>query len=180
MIYTYDEAVKKYKSYYNVNKAVERKELFKQSDGIYSDSEYINPLIIYTMRYPNSIVTLDSAFYYYGLTDVIPQKIFLATDEKSRSIKDDKVKQLFISKRIRFQGCTDVEIQGHKVKMYDKERLLVEIMRRRNRIPFDYYKEIVLSYREIANDLDMYKIEEYISLYKNEASIFDAMQREVF
>ena len=32
---------------------------------------------------------------------------------------------------------------------------------------FDYYKEIIRNYRDISYELDMYKIEEYLSLYKN-------------
>ena len=64
--------------------------------------------------------------------------------------------------------------------MYNKERLLVELIRKKNQIPFDYYKEIISNYRKIADDLDMYKIEEYLSLYKNEVNIANALLREVF
>ena len=34
---------------------------------------------------------MDSAFYYYHLTDVIPNKVYLATDRNVRTIKDDKI-----------------------------------------------------------------------------------------
>ena len=64
--------------------------------------------------------------------------------------------------------------------MYDKERLLVELIRKRKQIPFDYYKEIIANYRRISNVLDMYKIEEYLSLYKNDANLSEALIREVF
>ena len=64
--------------------------------------------------------------------------------------------------------------------MYDKERLLIELIRKRASIPFDYYKEIILNYRYISEELDMYKIEEYVSLFKNEVNLFDIIQREVF
>ena len=47
-------------------------------------------------------------------------------------------------------------------------------------MPFDYYKEIVSNYREIANELDMQKIEEYLSLFKNDINLSEALQREVF
>ena len=73
-----------------------------------------------------------------------------------------------------------VLIDGEKVKMYNKERLLVELIRKRNQIPFDYYKELISNYRKIVDDLDMYKIEEYLSLYKNESNIADVLLREVF
>ena len=64
--------------------------------------------------------------------------------------------------------------------MYDKERLLVELIRKRKQIPFDYYKEIISNYRKISDDLDMYKIDEYLSLYKNDVNLSDVLMREVF
>ena len=78
------------------------------------------------------------------------------------------------------QGKVEVEVDGEKVNMYDKERLLVELIRKRKQIPFDYYKEIIANYRRISEDLDMYKIEEYLSLYKNDVNLADALMREVF
>ena len=60
------------------------------------------------------------------------------------------------------------------------ERLLIELIRKRASIPFDYYKEIIRNYRQISDELDMYKIEQYVSLFKNEVNLFDILQREVF
>jgi hypothetical protein len=56
----------------------------------------------------------------------------------------------------------------------------VELIRKRKQIPFDYYKEIISNYRKISDDLDMYKIEEYLSLYKNDVNLSDVLIREVF
>ena len=78
------------------------------------------------------------------------------------------------------QGKVEVDVEGEKVNMYDKERLLVELIRKRKQIPFDYYKEIIANYRRISQNLDMYKIDEYLSLYKNEANLAEALIREVF
>ena len=77
-------------------------------------------------------------------------------------------------------GKTCVTIDGMTVNIYDKERLLVELIRNEKKIPFDYYKEIINNYRKIVDELDMYKLEEYISLYKNSNKINDKILREVF
>ena len=45
---------------------------------------------------------------------------------------------------------------------------------------FDYYKEIITSYRKKVDILDIYKIQEYISYYKNESSLYETLMREVF
>lgn len=73
-----------------------------------------------------------------------------------------------------------VTIDSLEVRIYNRERLLVELIRKRNQIPFDYYKEIILNYRKIVDDLDMHKIEKYLSLYKNEANLTNVLMREVF
>lgn len=180
MIYSGKEVIEKYGTRYNLSKALKNKEIFKLDHGVYSDKDLVNPMIIVSKKYPSAIITMDSAFYYYDLTDVIPRKTYVATNRNSNTINDKKIIQIKVPKDILNYGKEEVIVDGDKVKMYNKERLLVELIRKRNQIPFDYYKEIISNYRRISEDLDMYKIEEYLSLYKNETNIADALLREVF
>ena len=180
MLYNHSEIKKIYKSDYQISKAIEDGNLFKLDKGIYSDKEIINPLIIYSKKYPSAIATMDTAFYYYDLTDVIPQKVFFATPSNYRKISNDMIYQIYVPNDILNQGKIEFDINGEKVNMYDKERLLVELIRKRKQIPFDYYKEIISNYRKISDDLDMYKIDEYLSLYKNDVNLSDILMREVF
>lgn len=180
MLYSYDELIKKYGTRYNIQKALKTNELYKLEHGIYSDKKIIDPLLLYSKKYPYAVITMDSAFYYYELTDVIPNKVYLATPSKYRTIKNDKIVQIFTDKNILDVGKTIVKINNQDVYMYDKERLLVELIRKRKQIPFDYYKEIIANYRDIIDDLDMQKIENYLSLFKNDLNLSEALQREVF
>lgn len=180
MIYSGKEALEKYGTRYNLSKAIKNKGIFKLDHGIYSDKDLVNPMIIASKKYPSAIITMDSAFYYYDLTDVIPTRTYVATNSKSNTIKDEKIIQIWVPKEILNEGKEEVILDGETVKMYNKERLLVELIRKRNQIPFDYYKEIISNYRKIADDLDMYKIEKYLALYKNEVNIANALLREVF
>jgi hypothetical protein len=76
-------------------------------------------------------------------------------------------------------GAVDVEHQEGLVRMYNRERMLVEVMRRQASLPLDYYKEVIDSYRKIAGDLDIALIEDYMSLFKRNDYMFDILQREV-
>ena len=96
MLYTRKEISEKYKSSYQLNKALENKNIYKIQNGIYSDEKYVNPLAVITKKYPNFIFTMDSAFYYWNLTDVIPEKFCLATKQTSIRISDEDIKQYFI------------------------------------------------------------------------------------
>ena len=71
-------------------------------------------------------------------------------------------------------------VEGATINIYDKERMLIELIRNKNQIAFDYYKEIISNYRKIINDLDISKIEEYIERFPHEEHIYETLQREVF
>ena len=86
MLYSYKESIDKYGSKYLLKKAVESGEFYRQDDGIYSDERYVSEDLVIAAKYPKAIYTLDSAFYRYGLTDVIPEKYYLATDRDAAKI----------------------------------------------------------------------------------------------
>ena len=180
MIYTYKELLEKYGSRYNIKRAIDNKEIYKVEKGIYSTKKIVEPMILYSKKYPSGVITMDSAFYFYDLTDVIPDKTYLATPSNYRTIKNDKIVQTFIDKKILNSGKESIKVNECNVNIYNKERLLVELIRKRKQIPFDYYKEIISNYREIVDELDMKKIEEYLSLFKNELNLSEALLREVF
>lgn len=180
MLYFRNELDKNKYSTYQLNKAIENKELFKVDNGLYSDVEFVNPLEIILKKYPNAIFTSDSAYYYYDLTDVIPDYFYLATKRSDSRINDKNIKQIFIPNDLFEFGKTQIEVESVKINIYDKERMLVELIRKKNLIPFDYYKEIITNYRKKIDTLDIYKIQEYISYYKNESSLYDTLMREVF
>lgn len=167
-------------STYQLIKLLDDKKLFKIGNGLYSDKKYVNPLEIICKKYPNAVFTMDSAFYYYDLTDVIPDYYYLATRRSDTRINDKNVKQVFVPNDMFDFGITQIEVENIKINIYDQERLLVELLRKKNIIPFDYYKEIISNYRKRVDTLDVYKLQEYISYYKNESTLYDSLMREVF
>lgn len=180
MLYTRKEISEIYNSTYQLNRALKDKKIFKIQNGIYSDEEYVNPLSVITKKCPNAVFTMESAFYYWDLTDVIPDKYHLATKRVNVRYKDEDIKQHFIPEELFAFGRTNIIIDNIEITIYDKERMLVELVRKKNQIPFDYYKEIISNYRKISNELDSFKISEYISYYKNEETLYDRVQSEVY
>lgn len=122
------------------------------------------------MKYPNAIFTLNSAFYYHGLTDVIPNLYFMATSKEITRIRDKRVKQ-------KYENSTGLELGA--IKIYNKERMLIELIRNKNNLPFDYYKEILLNYRKIINELDIQTIQEYAYALPKTNMVLETLQLEV-
>ncbi|MCI8291853.1 MAG: hypothetical protein HFJ25_06415 [Clostridia bacterium] len=180
MVYNYKEIIEIYGNDYNLKKALSKNEIFKLDKGIYSNKKIVSPLVIYSKKYPNSVITMDSAYYYYNLTDVIPSKVYLATDRNADKINNEKIVQTFMAKNILYQGRVNLQTNDGVINIYDRERLLIELIRKKKKIPFDYYKEIISNYRALVDELDMYKIEEYLALFKNDMSLSNILQMEVF
>ena len=121
MLYFRNELDKSKYSTYQLNKALENNELFKVDNGLYSDQEFVNPLEVIVKKYPNAIFTSDSAYYYYDLTDVIPDYFYLATKRSDSRINDKNIKQIFIPNELFEFGKTQIQIENiiqHQQKQY--------------------------------------------------------------
>ena len=65
------------------------------------------------------------------------------------------------------------------IRIYDRERMLIELMRFRSKMPMDYYKEIIQNYRKLAFELDFCLVEDYAALFKNGTTFMNMIQMEV-
>ena len=180
MLYNYNEIKEKYKSTYQIRKALKNKEIYKIEKGIYSDKPSAHYLSVLMKKYPYGVIASKSAYYYYDFTDVIPEKIFLATNRNSTTITSKHIKQIRMTDDLYKLGKTQIEYEGNIINIYDKERMLIELARNKNQMGYDLYKEIVSNYRKIADELDISKIEEYLPHFANADKIFEIMQDEVF
>ena len=180
MLFTYSDCLKKWQSDYQIKKQIQSGKLYQIEKGVYSDEPTVSTLAIITFKYPKRIVTMDSAFYYHGLTDVIPDVVHLATDKHAIYINDNRVHQYYVLSNILNVGATTVERRDATVRIYDKERMLIELLRFKNKFPFDYYKEIIGNYRNIIYDLDIERIQDYAESFPRSKMINDALEMEVF
>lgn len=179
MILNYKQCIEKYGSDYQIEQQIQANELVKVEKGIYSTNQYYSELDVLVCKYPNAVFTMDSAFYYHGLTDVIPETYFLATDRSTTRIHREGVKQLFVKKELFEIGITTIQYQNSQIKVYDLERMLIELIRTKNQLPFDYYKEIISSYRRKAETMDFSKLCDYTIVLANGDQIINTIQMEV-
>ncbi len=180
MILLYKDLIQHYKSDYKIKKLIEEGKIFKIEKGIYSDNNNINYLEILTKKYPNAIFTMESAFYYHNLTDVIPDKEYLALRRDSTKIDDNRIKVVYYQDNLFEIGKSTLKVNNINIPIYDKERMLIELIRNRKNLGFDYYKEIINNYREIRETLSTTKIAEYISKFSIEDYLYDVIMKEVF
>lgn len=179
MVLAYEECIKKYKSDYQIKKQIASNKLYKIEPGMYSDKEYESRTAVVMKKYPRAVFTLNSAFYYQGLTDTIPQRYYLQTDKDDAKISDKSIKQCFDNYSSMNIGVEVIDYNGDKIRVFTKERLLIELVRNRSKLPFDYYKEIIGNYRKLIYELDFQAIEEYAEILPKTELVMNTIRMEV-
>ena len=179
MLYGYEEMLDTYGSAYQIGRAVESCAVFKIARGLYSDERHPDPNAVACALHPQAVLTMDSAFYLHGLTDVVPTLVHVATPRNSTRIRDGRLRQYFMESGLMAVGVAAIEKDGLPIRTFTRERMLVELLRRAARMPLDYYKELIGSYRRIAGDLDMREVEGCMALYKRADGIYERLVREV-
>ena len=92
--------------------------------------------------FPDAILCMDTALRYYGYSDRTPGDWHLAVSKdsgKSRfRIDYPFVKPYYVEPAVLELGLTTGTMDGHAIRIYDKERLICDCLRYRNKM----YKEI--------------------------------------
>lgn len=136
------------------------------SRGIYRLAELpplSNPdLVTVSLRYPNAVICLVSALAFHNITTQIPHEVSVAVPRGSRppSLEHPPVRAHRFSKASYDAGIKVHRIDGATVKIYDREKTLVDCFKFRNRIGMDVVLEALRIYRE-RNGLDPGSLLEY-------------------
>ena len=178
-VMTYKEATERIGSDYQIRQALKSGVLHKVARGVYSTTKHADPYLIACTKYPDAIITMDSAFYILGFTDTVPEEVHLATRRNTTRIRDVGIKQYFLETDIFSQGAKTMSHAGGTIRIYDAERMLVELMRNSASMPLDYYKEVINNYRRRSETLDIRSVEDYMDMFKRNDAMFDILQKEV-
>ncbi len=179
MLLSYQECIEKFGNDYKLKKELSSGNLFVKEKGIYSTKRNASEIDIIMQRYPKAVCTGQSAFYYHSLTDMIPDHYFLATRRTDTRINDPRIIQSFMKDSLFEPGITEIFFNGSTIRIYDRERMLIELMRFKAKTPMDYYKEIIQNYRKLSFELDFNLVEDYADMFKNGAKLMNKIQMEV-
>ena len=180
MLLTYSICKERFGSPYQIEKAVREGHLFKMAPGVYSETGSESEIEVLQARYPKSVLSMDSAYFYYDMTDEVPERYTLVTANNAMRIPDASVRQLYVAADALMVGATTLDCDGESLRIYDLERLLIETARMKNLMASDLYKEIVLWYRANLEKLDSSKIGEYAEVFPHKDRIVSIIDEEVF
>lgn len=182
MIKTTRDLLESYGSHRAIKAAIKKGDLQRISHGVYAEGQpELGEIEAVCARYPNAILTLESAFAYYGLSDYVPSQYVFVTPLNAHPIDSPKVVQHYMSEELVGIGKTEAKTKQGSIHIYDMERLLIELFRLKRKLPPDYFKEVVGSYREAASSgvLDFPKLIAYLGQFKRGKTLHDRIQEVI-
>ena len=167
MILSYKELSERGYSDYKIKKMLTQEKLFFIKKGMYSTTSDFNYLEYISKKHPNAVITLESACYCYGLLKNNKSFYRIATKQKDRKIKDDLIKQIFMTDSLYNIGINVITYKGFKLKIYDLERTLVEVARNKIVLSYEDYHEIMENYKKLVRLVNKEKLYNYVGCFKD-------------
>lgn len=100
--------------------------------------------------FPDAILCMDTALRYYGYSDRTPGDWHLAVSKdsgKSRfKIDYPFVKPYYVEPTVLELGLTTGAMDGHAIRIYDKERLICDCLRYRNKMDKEIFNKAIQKY----------------------------------
>lgn len=179
MIYMHNDFTKRGYKDYHVKRLLKEGKLFYIKKGVYSTTKEINYFEYIVKKHPNAIIDLWTACYCYGFLKENKIPYVIATKQKDRKIKDENIKQIFMTDELYMLGQNILKFEGVQIKTFDIERLLIEVVRNKTNIDHDVYLEIVSSYKKIIKILNKRKLLSYLPYFKDK-KILQRLETDVF
>ena len=135
----------------------------KVGNGIYIDSnKIVDSYYVFSLSMPSIIYSHMTALYFHGLSIKAPDDkydITVRNNYNSVHLKNHRV--FYVADDIYVLGLTEVETpMGNKVRVYDIERCICDIIRSKNRMDSEHIKHSIREYVK-RKDKDLVKLSNY-------------------
>ena len=138
--------------YDDIQRLIDEDIIEKVRTGYYQLIDDDNPSEAVTVKrlFPDGILCMDTALWHYGYSDRTPSRWHIAVDKYSNrtrfNIDYPFVKAYFVAPEVLSIGLCEQEIDGITVKMYDKERVICDCLRYRNKMDKELFNKAIQGY----------------------------------
>lgn len=112
----------------------------------YGESE----VVIINRLFPDAVLCMETALFYYGYSDRTPAEWNFAIDKnvsKRRTIIDYPfIKAYRVESELVTLGETYGEIDFHKVRIYDRDRTICDVLRNMNKMDKEIFNKAIQNY----------------------------------
>ena len=138
--------------YRNIQQLIEAGFVEKVRYGYYRwiDHEDYSEVTTIKGLFPDAILCMDTALRYYGYSDRTPIDWHLAVSKdsgKSRfNIDYPFVKPYYVEPDLLELGLTQGNMDGHEIRIYNKDRVICDCLRYRNKMDKELFNKAIQSY----------------------------------
>lgn len=151
-------------SKYAVLEYVRQKEMNRIAPGVYmTEDAWEDRLYLLQLRNRNIIFSHESALYIHGLSDREPFSpvITVKRGYNAKHLKDAGTTIHTVRDEWLSLGLTEAEtFAGNKIRIYDKERCICDIVKRKNKMDIQIFQMAITSYFS-DKDKDIHKLMTY-------------------
>lgn len=133
------------------------------SRGIYlSPSAFEDSYFCFQQKYKKAIFSHMNALYFYGMTEEFPYNYTVTVPQNYHAdTVNEKCNVFYVSDDIYELGVVEIETpNGNKVRCYDKERCICDIIRSKGRMDIEQVKKTIKQYIQ-CRDKNIVKLSEY-------------------
>ncbi len=125
--------------------------IIKIKHGLYALSEMDTYSVLREalLAVSNGIICMGTALFYYDLTTWNPAETHIAVERGRKVILPDypPIRLYHVSEDFFKLGCSEIEAEnGEMMSIYDRERVVCDAVRFRNKIGIDIMKEVLKEY----------------------------------
>lgn len=138
-------------------------EIEKISRGIYlSPTTFEDSYFLFQQKYKKAIFSHMNALYFYGMTEEFPYNYTVTVPQRYHvNVVNEKCNVFYVSDDIYELGLTEVLTpNGNKVKAYDKERCICDVIRSKGRMDSEQVKKTIKQYAK-SKDKNIAKLSNY-------------------
>lgn len=139
--------------------------LYKVKPGLYKlkDSQVTSGYVDVSKAMPKGVIALVSALSHYDLTTFNPSSIHVAIPnyEKPKKLNFPPVEIYYFRENQYEHGINEVSIQGHTVRMYNREKTVCDMFRYRNKLGEDLALEGLREYLKLS-EANLNVLKEYM------------------
>lgn len=145
----------------------EQGSLEKVKAGLYklSNSEVTSGYVDVSKAIPEAVIAVVSALSFHGLTTFNPSKVHIAIphEAKPKEINFPPVEVYYFRKAQYEPGIKKVNIQGHDVRIYNREKTVCDMFRYRNKLGEDLALEGLQHYLNLS-DSNLNELSKYMKM----------------
>lgn len=114
------------------------------------DDDSLSEVVTIIRLFPDGIFCMDTALRHYGYSDRTPAEWHIAVNKYSNRTRFKLdypfVKPYYVAPEVLEIGLCEQEIDGNMVRMYDKERVICDCLRYRNKMDKEIFNKAIQAY----------------------------------